>query len=432
MADDGRSPGTAPAGDSAALLGLDDAASGGRTGRWAVRIGAALVALALAGWLAASLFGGEARAVRYVTEPATRADLALDVTATGSVEPTNTVEVSSELSGTVREVFVDYNSRVKVGQPLAALKTDVLEAQGESLSARLAAAEAGVNEASATVVEAKALYERRRALADRRIVSNQDLEASRAAYLRAVASEATAKANVVAAAAELRVNQNNLAKACICSPIDGVVLSRTVEPGQTVASSLQAPVLFVLAEDLAKMEVLVAVDEADVGQVREGQRAVFTVDAYPGRSFEATIREVRYGSEVVQGVVTYKAVLTTDNSELLLRPGMTATADIRVRDVKDALTVPNAALRFTPPAAPDASAGGRSFLDTILPSRPNFRPASRAAPTGPDRQVWVLADGAPKAVDVRIGLSDGRRTEIIAGDLAAGAAVIVDSAVQTR
>jgi len=204
-------------------------------------------------------------------------------------------------------------------------------------------------------------------------------------------------------------------------------LSRNVEPGQTVASSLQAPVLFTIAEDLTKMEVQVDVDEADVGNVREGQKATFTVDAYPDKKFTATIRELRFGSEVVQGVVTYKAVLTTDNSALLLRPGMTATAEIVVAHVKDALTVPNAALRFSP--AETQQVDNRNFLQKIMPGPPHLRrPSTTEQPTGADRKVWVLKDGSPEEVSVTVGPTDGKRTQIVKGNLQPGQAVIVDAA----
>ncbi|MCC2111474.1 MAG: efflux RND transporter periplasmic adaptor subunit, partial [Hyphomicrobiales bacterium] len=207
-------------------------------------------------------------------------------------------------------------------------------------------------------------------------------------------------------------------------PIDGIVLNRTVEPGQTVAASLQAPVLFTIAEDLKKMEVQVDVDEADVGQVREGQSANFTVDAYPERIFSARIRDLRYGSETVQGVVTYKAVLETDNADLLLRPGMTATAEIIVRQALDVIRIPNAALRYT--AEPQQAVDTRSFLQKILPGPPRLRRSQAPAATGPKRTIWVLDGGEAKPAEVVVGSSDGRLTELVEGDIEPGAAVIVD------
>ena len=339
--------------DIEAVLGLDKP----KTRLRRIRPLPLVAVLAAAGLLLYFAFGtgGSSDGVNYVTEPVTKGDLTVTVTATGTVQPTNEVEVSSELSGIVRNVLVDYNSAVTTGQTLAELDTDKLKSTVDSSKAKLQAAKAKVSEAEATVLETKLERDRQERLVTKRVGAEQQLETADAAHKRALAALESAKADVAAAAADLALNETNLSKADIRSPITGVVLSRNVEPGQTVASSLQAPVLFTIAEDLTKMEVQVDVDEADVGNVREGQKATFTVDAYPDKKFTATIRELRFGSEVVQGVVTYKAVLTTDNSALLLRPGMTATAEIVVAHVKDALTVPNAALRFSPPAETRAS-----------------------------------------------------------------------------
>jgi HlyD family secretion protein len=237
-----------------------------------------------------------------------------------------------------------------------------------------------------------------------------------------------AKADVGVAEADVELNETNLVKSRIVSPINGVILKRNAEPGQTVASSLQAPILFTLAEDLTQMEVQVDVDEADVGKVKEGLQGTFSVDAFPDRKFQARIRELRYGSEVVQGVVTYKAVLSTDNSELLLRPGMTATAEIIVQQVAKALTVPNAALRYSPPAR-QSSEQKTSLLRKlgILRGRPPRRPASQQEEGGPNRRVWILKNGTPSAVRVVVGVSDGQRTEIVKGDIREEQDVIVDS-----
>lgn len=408
------------------ILGLGKSTASSPLQSWMPRIktGAAIAtALALILYFG---FGGSKNTVKYITQPAIRADLIVIVTATGTVQPTNEVEISSELSGTIRKVLVDYNSTVKVGQSLAELDTDKLKATVESARAKLTAANARVKDAEATVNEKKLDYERQRRLADRKITSEHNLEIAKASYERAMAALDSAKADVAAAAADLRLNETNLAKTCICSPINGVVLSRNVEPGQFVASSFQAPVLFTIAEDLTKMEVQVDVDEADVGTVKEGQPARFTVDAYPDKTFPAKIKELRYGSEVVQGVVTYKAVLTTNNTQLLLRPGMTATAEITVQDIKNVVSIPNQALRFSPPTA-DGESDNRSFLQKLLPGRPRLRPASQHASSGPERQVWVLVDGAPKPVAVTVGPSDGQRTQIVKGDIASGQAVIVDT-----
>ncbi len=392
-----------------------------------IAVGAAVV-LVLLGlyWM----LSGTRSTVRYVTTPATTGSLVVVVTATGSVQPTNKVDVSSELSGTIRKVLVDYNSAVTAGQPLAELDTDKLDATVASSRAKLVAARAKVADAEATALEKQRDLVRKKLLADKQVTSTHDLDVAQAAYDRAVAGVASARADVGVAEAELKLNETNLAKACICSPINGVVLKRSAEPGQTVASSLQAPVLFSIAENLKQMELQVDVDEADVGKVRPGLSATFGVDAFPDRRFPATIRDVRYASETIQGVVTYKAVLSIDNSELLLRPGMTATAEIKVEEVADALLVANAALRYAPA---DTSAGDqRSFLQRILPGRPPFRQASRPATTSGERTVWVLENGKPIAVPLRTGATDGRNTEVKGGEVKAGQAVIIDQTTVKR
>ena len=413
-----------------ALLGLDKP----RVARFMDRtllLWAGLGALLLMVAILAILRVGSSAEQSFVVEQASRVDLTVIITATGSVQPTNQVDVSSELSGTVRNVFVDYNSPVKVGQTLAELDTEKLKATLNSSRARLASTKAKVLDADATLVERKIVFERKSTLASNRIASRQDLDTAKAAYDRAIAAVESAKADVGVAEADVELNETNLLKSRIVSPINGVVLKRNVDPGQTVASSFQAPILFTIAEDLTQMEVQVDVDEADVGKVKEGQQAAFSVDAYPDRKFAARIRELRYGSEVVQGVVTYKAVLSTENSELLLRPGMTATAEIVVQEVAKALTVPDAALRYSPPSG-QSSEQNTNFLRRLLPGRPQFRPASPREESGPNRRVWILKNGAPVSVRVTVGVSDGRRTEIVKGEIEDKQGVIVDSTTVRR
>lgn len=355
--------------------------------------------------------------------------LVVTVNATGTLQPTNEVEVGSELSGIVDTVLVDYNDRVAKGQVLARLDTLKLSAEALQSKARLAAAEALLKERRASAVEAGTALQRMdavRVASSGRVPSRQDYDAASAAAARAKAQVASAEAEIEVARAKLEFDSTNLAKADIRSPIDGVVLSREVEPGQTIAASLQAPKLFTLAEDLTKMELEVDVDEADVGQVREGQDANFTVDAYPDRSFPARITQLRYASETVNGVVSYKAVLQVGNADLALRPGMTATADIVVATVASALLVPNEALRFVPPVE---TRDDRGLLQKLMPfSRRLSEPVPGAARTGDRRTVYRLQEGKPVAVEIRVGLTDGRRTEVKEG-LDAGSAVIVDSTV---
>jgi len=373
---------------------------------------------------------GAGTATTYTTEPVTIGDMTITVTATGTVEPTNTVELSSELSGTIGAVEADFNDVVKKGQALAKLKTDQLEATVALAKATLEARKADVQEAEVTVTEKAAAFKRAGELLSRNINSTETYETAKAASDRATAVLAATKANLDIAQANLDIAQSNLDKACICAPIDGVVLDRDVEIGQTVAASLQAPVLFTLAENLTEMQLQVDIDEADVGQIEPGEAATFTVEAFTDRHFPATISQVRLSPETIEGVVTYKAILSVDNNELLLRPGMTATAEITVQSLANTLTVPNAALRFAPPATGEAeedSERGAGLLGMLLPRRPGSAAQPVAQPDSADgrRTVWVLRNGEPVAVSIKVGSSDGSNTAVLAGELAAGDRVIV-------
>ncbi|MEW6681362.1 MAG: efflux RND transporter periplasmic adaptor subunit [Nitrospirota bacterium] len=421
-------PTTEYANDVAKALGIGTTSRWTRLKRWAAW-GVVAIAAAAVGvlWLARS--GTET--VRYKTEPVTRGDLVVTVSATGTLEPTNQVDVGIEVSGTIKTVDVDYNDRVKVGQILARLDTTKLEAQALQTEAALGSARAKVLQAQANVREAEAQLARLvrvRELSRGKVPSQQELDAAQAALDRSRADEAAASAVVSQNQATLDANRTDLSKAVIRSPINGVVLKRSVEPGQTVAASFQAPVLFTIAEDLTNMELQVDVDEADVGQVNAGQDATFTVDAYPDRTFPARITKVRYGSQTVAGVVTYKAVLTVDNSSLSLRPGMTATAAITVERVTDAILVPNASLRFTPPTPEPRESTGGGLLSRILPrplrpapsSRDEMRPGTR------DQRVWIVSNGELEAVPVTTGATDGVMTEVTEGRVEPGMAVVVD------
>ena len=397
----------------------------GRTRRMLLA-GLAIVLLGLAGWywIAQSSQSG---AQTYLTAEIERGYLTVTVTATGTVEPTNLVEISSELSGTVRAVTVDHNDTVTVGQVLAQLDTDKLEASLARSRAALDSKLARVAEAEATVAETKEQYDRIKELAVRKVVSVQSLQAAAAGQARAEAGVALARADVKVAEADLRMEETNLTKACICSPINGVVLTRNVDVGQIVASSLQAPVLFTIAENLAQMELRVDIDEADVGTVSVGQKASFTVEAYQGRTFPAEIAELRYAPQTVDGVVTYQAILSIDNSAGLLRPGLTATANITVEQIPDALLVSNAALRFAPPVEVEQKSSGGGLLGLIMPRRPGGpAEASNEAAADGSRTLWVLRDGTAVAVPVRTGATDGLKTAIVEGDVAPGDAAITD------
>ena len=416
--------------DIARTLGTDP--SSGRSKRLKRLLITAILLTAVAAvaitWLRASKNG---KSPQYETREARRGSLTVTVTATGALEPTNQVEVGSELSGIIETVEVDYNDRVTVGQALARLDTEKLEAQVVKSEAALESAQAKVLEAQANILETHNELKRLKEVwekSDRKVPSLRDLDAAEAAFKRAQAAEASAKAQVSEAQATLDANRTDLAKAVIQSPIDGIVLTREVEPGQTVAASLQAPVLFTLAEDLTKMDLQVDVDEADVGRVKEGQQATFTVDAYPDMSFQATVSQVRYGSQTVDGVVTYKTLLDVDNSDLLLRPGMTATSDIVVNRIEDAVLIPNGILRFTPPTQDkQASSGSRSMISRIFP-RPSRRSSTRRENSTADirqKRVWTLEEGQPVAIPITTGSTDGEMTEVVAGDIEPGMTLLV-------
>lgn len=365
------------------------------------------------------------RAVAFETESVSRADLAVTVTATGTIEPTNLVEISSELSGTMKDVLVDFNDTVTAGQVLAQLDMTQLEAQLAVQTASHAMAQAQVASAEASLLEATLNYDTVKQLGDRGITTLANQTAAEAGLARARAALASANANLDLAQAQLEAQQAELAKACICSPINGMVLRRNVDEGQIVAAALSAPVLFTIAEDLTKMELHVDVSEADIGRIEPGDDATFRVDAYDEQSFPAVISMVRFAAETIDGLVTYKAILSIENEDLLLRPGMTATADIIVAKYSDVLVVPNAALRFAPPqvveAAEEDEAGGGGLFGLLMPSRSDGDDRVRS-----ERTVWVLRDGEAVEVPVERGDTDGRMTHILSGDIAEGDLVIVD------
>jgi HlyD family secretion protein len=374
----------------------------------------------------------KAPATEYRTMEAQHGDLTVTVTATGNLQPINQVDVGTEVSGTIESVLVDYNDVVKAGEVLARLNTTMLEAQVNQSRAAVESAESNLLQAQASLLEARNERDRLvhvRQLSGGKIPSGQDFDTAETAFKRAQANEAMVRANIAQAKAKLRIDQTNLEKAIILSPINGVVLNRSVEKGQTVAASLQAPVLFTLAEDLTKMELHVDVDEADVGQVRAGQEATFTVDAYPDRTFPAAITQVRYGSQTTEGVVTYLTVLKVDNSDLSLRPGMTATADIVVKQVNNALLVPSAALRYAPSQeeAQSAPAAGGSLLSRLFPRPRRTKPRTKEEGSRGKQRVWALRDNQPVAIPVITGATSGAMTEIISGEVTPEMPLIIES-----
>ena len=419
--------GRGPSDDIEKTLGLNAGANGKRIVKRVFTAGIILLAVAAAAY---TFMGPEnGTHMEYTTQPAETGNLTITVTATGNLEPINQVDVGSELSGIIESVLADYNERVTEGQVLAVLDTSKLNAQVVKSRAALASAKAKVLETDATIKEAKNALNRLISVRQRggdKAVSEQDLDAATAALARAEAARAVAEASVAQARATLDADETDLSKAEIRSPINGVVLVRSVEPGQTVAASLQAPVLFTLAENLSQMELHVDVDEADVGRVREGQSAEFTVDAYPDRRFPAEIMQVRYGSQIVDGVVTYETLLLVDNSDLLLRPGMTATADIVVNQVTDGLLVPNVALRFVPIDTTKAASGG-SVLTKLFPRPRRPQKPKTPEPIGKQGRVWILENNEPVPVAVTTGMTDGIMTEITDGSIRPGMELVVDA-----
>ena len=425
MTTDNDKPVATPGADIAQTLGL--VPSTGKRGhylKWAGIVIVLCVVIIVVMQLAAI---DRSQTVRYSTVEATRGKLTVTVTATGTLQPVNQVDVGSEISGTIKTVMVDFNDRVEQGQVLATLDTDQLQAKVNQALASLALAGAQVKQSEATVIETRNKLRRANELAKTGACSQDDCDTAQATYDRAVAELARSKAQVAQAQATLDAEQTILSKASLLSPINGIVLNRDAEPGQTVAASFQTPVLFTLAENLAQMELHVDVDEADVGQVRQGQDARFTVDAYPGKDFPAKITEVHFASQTVEGVVTYETVLGVDNSALLLRPGMTATADIMVQQIDDALLVPNAALRFTPPTL-DSQKSGDGLLRSLLPRPPHPAKNREKADTDEKKQkVWRLHNGQAVATSITTGATDGINTEVLDGDIEPGTVLIVDT-----
>jgi len=400
---------------------------------------AAAAGLLLVLLLLSRCFAGEA-AGGYATEPVRRGNLTVTVSATGNLQPTNQVEVGSEQSGLVERVYVDNNDRVAAGQPLARLDTSRLQDTIIQAQAGLTAAQAQVATAQATAAQARANLARQEEvfrLSGGQVPSETELDAARAESRRAMAQVRAAEAQVAQSRAQVSSAQTNLSKATIYSPVTGVVLSRQIDPGQTVAASFQAPVLFTIAEDLTAMELQVRVDEADVGQVEAGQRASFTVDAWPGRTFDAVVQRVDVGANASDAaaagsatgsVVAYTAILSVQNPDLVLRPGMTATAEIVTTERRNVLLVPNAALRFSPERA--AGDGERGGVTSVLVPRRGFRRGNRAEREvsigrGSRQTVYVLgADGEPQPVRIVVGETNGSQTEVVGGDLSEGMEVI--------
>ena len=393
--------------------------------------------------------------ITFSTVPVSKGTIAAQVTANGTLSAVGTVQVGAQVSGRVVELHADFNDKVKKGQIIAKLDESVLKAQIDQSAATLALAAANVNKAEVALADADRQYKRQKTLQDQQLVAGATVESAQVAYDTAKAALTASRATYAQAAASLSQAKLNLSYATIYSPVDGVVLSRAVDVGQTVAASLQAPTLFTIAEDLARMQIDTAVAEGDVGRLVEGMKATFTVDAFPGRQFGGVVRQVRNAPTTTQGVVTYDAVIDVDNSDKALRPGMTTNVTFVLAQVADAIKIPNAALRFKPTreqimavmaefggrggrgSGGSGGSGGRRRGDGSAggsggPGRITMDAGSSAsAPIaqrdlGDKTRVFKLVNGRPMPVLIKPGLTDGSSTEMVEGDLKPGDQLVTE------
>jgi HlyD family secretion protein len=354
------------------------------------------------------LFRSKGNEIKFRTEKIIRGDIEMSVTATGTVNPVTTVLVGTQVSGTIKNIYVDFNSRVKKGQLIARIDPALFEAQVNQARANLLSAKANLEKAQATSVDAKRTMERNKELLAKNLIAQSDFDTAETNYETADASVSAAKSQVIQSEAALSSAETNLYYTKIVSPVDGIVVSRNVDVGQTVAASFQTPTLFSIAQDLTKMQIDTNVAEADIGGVKVGQNVEFTVDAYPDTTFKGKVLQVRNAPIIVQNVVTYDVVIQVDNPELKLKPGMTANVSIIVSISKDVLKIPNAALRF----------------------RPVEKVKTEVQQKGSG--VWILEQGEPKRIPVSTGISDGNYTELVSGNIKDGQELIVESITKAK
>ncbi len=398
----------------------------------------AVVAIAVSLSLAFWGVRDSARENPYITAPVARGDITQVVTATGSLQAVVTVQVGSQVSGTIAKLYADFNSQVKQGQVVVQLDQDKFKASVDQAQANVVSAQANSAKAQVAVEDSKRTLERNRELRRRELVAQADLDAAETAYSTAVAQLEVNKAQVALAKAGLEQAAVDLNHTVIRSPVDGIVVSRNVDVGQTVAASLQAPVLFLIANDLSKMQVDTNVSEGDVGNVWIDQEAIFTVDAYPTRRFQGKVLQVRNAPIMVQNVVTYDAVVGVDNKDLLLKPGMTANVEFLVSRKEGALKIPNAALRFRPPeekpqvqTAPSGPDGGQRTNGAARSGGGRGAGAGQGSKgkgegrANREGTVYALRDQKATPVKVQLGISDGTSTEVITDQLKDGEQVVV-------
>jgi HlyD family secretion protein len=378
-------------------------------------------------------WGSRPKESAYVTMPVQRGNVTQVVSSTGTLQAVITVLVGSQISGTIDKLFADFNTKVKAGEVVAQLNQDKFKAAVDQARANLLAAESNLAKAKVSVVDAQRTLERNRELRKRDLMPQSELDAAQTAYDAALAQVEVNKAQSAQAQAGLNQATVDLNNTVIRSPVDGIVISRNVDVGQTVAASLQAPTLFTIANDLAKMEVHTNVDEADVGNVTEGQEVSFTVDAFPARRFKGRVHQVRNAPTVVQNVVTYDAVVRIDNKEQLLKPGMTANVQFLVNRREDVLTIPNMAIRFKPPEQKDEAQELLRREQTRAAPTIGARKTSRSPGGGGGgggrggRRItlYVLSAGKAEPVEVQLGITDGSKTEVGDGELKENDPVII-------
>ncbi len=356
------------------------------------------------------LFGCKGDAPSYRTEQVTRGDIEQNVTATGTVNAVTTVQVGTQVSGTIKTLYVDFNSRVKKGQLIAQIDPSTFESQVQQAQANLLSAQASLEKAQTALANDKKTFERNKELFSKNLIAQSDLDTAETAYQTDRAQVASANAQIEQAKASLDYAKQNLAYTKIVSPVDGVVISRNVDVGQTVAASFQTPTLFTIAQDLTKMQIDTNVAESDIGVVKVGQEVDFTVDAYPDTTFEGKVWQIRQAPITVQNVVTYDVVIQVNNKDFKLMPGMTANVSIVIQKKSDVLRITNAAMRFRMSERPAGSGSAA---------------AGSGGKKGPS--VWVLENGKPKRVLITPGISDGNNTEVVSGELKEGQQVIVEA-----
>ncbi|MBI4685831.1 MAG: efflux RND transporter periplasmic adaptor subunit [Nitrospirae bacterium] len=370
----------------------------------------------IAGIVIVIIFGGAAffflknkdNGLKYRTEKITKGDIEAIVTATGTVNAVTTILVGTQVSGTIKNIYVDFNSPVKKDQLIALIDPSVFEAQTEQARANLLYAKANLEKAAATLVDGKRTFERNKELFSKNLIARSDVDTSETNYETSKAQVSASKAQVAQAEAALKNAQTNLGYTRILSPVDGIVISRNIDIGQTVAASFQTPTLFTIAQDLTKMQINANVGEADIGNVKVGQDVEFTVDAYPDNAFRGRVLQVRNAPITIQNVVTYDVVIKVDNQELKLKPGMTANISVIVATQKGVLKIPNAALR----------------------PRPFEKGASVTEKKGAG--VWIAENNKPKRIKVVTGMSDGNFTELLSGEIKEGQEVIVESLIKSK